>query len=150
MAGFGTVQRGSWTGYGDEVVMGNELAQRLEEDLSEVAQARSKQFAERVRSNLLESLEADVQGSGGLADYVSEVEQDRDSGGRFVSDWKFEINHPTAPLHETGGNIEPTYSKAQVRGWTRDEFYEALKDCNSYVEKKRLVRSAEMEAINNE
>lgn len=127
----------------------DELAEQLKEDLSEVAQSGSKEFAEEVRSNLLEDIENPEQGEHGLRPYVTEVEMQRDDLGRFTGNFGFDINHPTAELHEFGGPIEPTYSKAKIEGWTRDEFYEALTDCNEIVEKKRLIRSAQLEAKSN-
>jgi len=127
----------------------DELAGRIKSDLRDRAQTDSKGFIEEVRSMYLNQIEMSQQGEHGLASYVSEVEQKRTAGGQFASGYEFRVDHPTAELHEFGGPIEPTYSKAKVEGWTRDQFYEALTDCNEIVERKRLMRSAQNKAEAN-
>lgn len=124
----------------------DELAGRIKSDLRDRAQTDSKEFIEEVRSMYLNQIEMSQQGEHGLRPYVSQVKQKRREGGQFMSGYEFQVNHPTAELHEFGGPIEPTYSEAKLQGWTRDQFYEALTDCNEIVERKRLMRSAENEA----
>lgn len=124
----------------------DELAGRIKSDLRDRAQTDSKEFIEEVRSMYLNQIQMSQQGEHGLRPYVSDVKQKRREGGAFMSGFEFEVNHPTAELHEFGGPIEPTYSEAKLQGWTRDQFYEALTDCNEIVERKRLMRSAENEA----
>ena len=124
--------------------MSETVSERFKEDLSQSAESDSKEITESIRRNFLEQLENPTQGEDGLRNYVSSVKQARDESGRFTSSWEFEIEHPTARLHEFGGPIEPTYSKAMVEGWDRDGFYDALQDCESYVERKRLLKSAQL------
>ena len=125
--------------------MTDTFEERLERDLSEVVESRSKEGAKRVRGKVIDEIENAEQGAHGLKKYVSEVKRARDEQGRYKSGYTFEIDHPTARLHEFGGPIEPTYSKAMVEGWDRDGFYDALQDCEDYVFKKRLLRSAQMQ-----
>lgn len=124
-----------------------QLYEQMVEDLDSRVQQDSKAFAEDVRGRVLDRIKRNEQGESGLEPYVSDVKQKRDSRGSFTGEWTFEIQHPTAPLHEKGGHIEPSYANAQVRGWTRDQFYEALEDCNEWVEKKRIVRSAMLQTM---
>ena len=124
----------------------SELADRIKSDLRDRAETDSKEFIEEVRGMYLKQLETPQQGEGGLRRYVSDVEQKRNREGQFMSGFEFSVDHPTARLHEFGGPIEPTYSEAKIEGWTRDQFYEALTDCNEIVERKRLMKSAQSEA----
>jgi predicted lipoprotein len=123
------------------------VKENMVEGLEKTADSHAKEFAERVRSNTISNLENSVQGAEGLVKYVGEVEQERNDRGEFVDSYSFEINHPTAKLHERGGPIEPTYRRAMSNGWTRDGFYDALKDCEYMVRKKRYLRDAVTEAI---
>lgn len=91
--------------------------------------------AETLRIATISELEDEEQGADGLTDYISDLEEYRDGHG-------FSIDHPTALLHERGGHIEPTYAHAASLGWSRDGFYEALEDCNEWVDEKRYFRSA--------
>lgn len=112
------------------------------EALEEQADISSREVAERVREEYINEAEQARQGAEGLADHVSEVKQTRDARGQFTSSYSFEVNHPFAELHERGGHIEPQYAKAAAKGWTRDEMYHALEDCNEYVERKRILGKA--------
>ena len=111
--------------------MSDEMKKALEQLTSEVAE----DVANKWRRRTLQRINSAPQGADGLSEYVSDV---RKEGESFV----FEINHPTASLHERGGHIEPKFATSQLFGWTRNEFYEALTDCNENVTKKRLVRQA--------
>jgi rubrerythrin len=123
------------------------VKEHLEIALEEFAEESAREAAEKIRENTEENLEENVQGEEGLIEFMSDVEQSRDSGGRFMSGFEFEIAHPTAKLHERGGPIEPTYSEAMVEGWTRDGFYAALEDCEYMVRKKRYLRNATLETM---
>lgn len=111
------------------------MADELVEALEEVSRDAADEIAHKIHDELLERVDGARQGADGLRPYI-DVRTDEE-GNAFVT-----INHPTAPLHETGGHIEPRYGQAAMRGWTRDEFYEALEDCNEYVERKTLLRDA--------
>ena len=110
--------------------------------LDDEASFASEELAEEVRREYLMLLSDARQGADGLAPYVADVEQSRDDAGRYSSGFEFEVEHPFAELHEKGGPIEPTYGKAASLGWTRDEMYEALTDCNEWVERKMLLNQA--------
>jgi len=119
------------------------MEEQLKEGLvEEVLDDAGKEVAERVRDQTIRNLRNSYQGAENLPEYVTDVKHVRDSKGRFTGSYTFEIRHPTAPLHEKGGHIEPTYSEAQAVGWTRDGFYSALDDCNEQVEAKHPVRNA--------
>ena len=125
-----------------------EVKETLEQSLKEFAEESSQEVAEQIRENTIENLSNAEQGAEGLVKYVGQVKQVRDSMGRFAPGHEFEINHPTAKLHERGGPIEPTYGRAMIEGWDRDGFYDALKDCEYMVRKKRYLRNAVREARN--
>lgn len=112
--------------------MESQLAEAMEE---EVVPQAGREVAEEWREESMAEVDSGFQGMEGLLDYYTEVEQ---VGEEFV----FHIEHPTAPLHERGGHIEPMYAEATTMGWTRDGFYEALKDCNEWVKQKRFMRTA--------
>jgi hypothetical protein len=112
--------------------LGTQLTEELE---SEVVDAASREVASRIKEETINNIESADQGASGLVEYVSDIEKE---DGEF----QFSINHPTAPLHEQGGHIEPRYAHAMLQGYTRDEFYSALKDCNEWVIRKRLVENA--------
>lgn len=109
------------------------LSKQLKTKMEEVAEERTEELAEEFRDALIERLNGADQGADGLVEYVGEPERRGDG-------WHISINHPTAELHERGGYIEPSYAQAMALGWTRDGFYEALKDCNEFVDEKRYVR----------
>jgi hypothetical protein len=113
----------------------------------QVADQKARETAENVRENAIENLSKNRQGEAGIIEYVGEVKQSRNELGQFMSTFEFVINHPTAKLHERGGEIEPTYARAMAEGWDRDGFYEGLIDCNYYVKKKRFMRRAVQEAM---
>jgi len=104
----------------------------LRSAMTDLADEAGREMAEDLRDEMVSNLSGSYQGAPGLVDFISDV-QERD--GEFV----IEINHPTAPLHERGGYIEPSYGNAMALGWTRDGFYEALSDCNEVVERKRYT-----------
>lgn len=109
------------------------LSDELTVALENVIEEQSEELANEFRDELISRLESANQGADGLVPYVCEPER-RGEG------WHIEIAHPTAPLHERGGYIEPKYAQAMAMGWTRDGFYEALTDCNEFVDEKRYVR----------
>ena len=123
------------------------VRENMEHALREIAEDNAREFAEKARENTVKRLEKNVQGEEGLVNYISEVKQDRDSRGRFMDSFSFEIDHPTAKLHERGGPIEPTYGRAMTQGWDRDGFYDALEDCEYMVKKKRYLRSAMLDTM---
>ena len=125
------------------------VRENIEEAAKEFANAKSKEFAEKAREEVISNLSKNRQGEEGLIKYVGEVEQNRDSLGRFAEGYSFEIRHPTAKLHERGGEIEPTYGRAMGEGWDRDGFYDALDDCNYQVRKKRYLRNAIMSTMSD-
>jgi hypothetical protein len=69
-----------------------------------------------------------------LTRYLSDVEQSDDD----VS-YEWRINHPTAKQYEMGGTIFHTYDEAKRIGWTRDEFYETLEDCQEVIPRQRYT-----------
>lgn len=122
-----------------QLCMEEQLKQGLTDSVLDDA---GKEVAEAVREQTIANLNRSYQGAEELPEYVSDVQHIRDSSGRFTGTYTFEIRHPTAPLHENGGHIEPSYAQAKSVGWTRDGFYEALDDCNEWVEPKHPVRNA--------
>lgn len=111
--------------------MADELISQLETFTENISDEMARDLREEVVANLEEA----EQGADGLVDFVEDVERRGDS-------YAFRIAHPTAALHEKGGHIEPTYSRAKAVGWTRDGFYAALEDCEEHVTKKRPVDRA--------
>lgn len=118
------------------------IAENLRMRLEEQAENNAKQTAIEIRKEAMNNLEGSPQGAEDLIPYFGEVEQKRNELGQFTSAYEFKIKHPTAKLHERGGPIEPTYGRAMSNGWTRDGFYDALKDCEYMVRKKRFLRNA--------
>lgn len=118
------------------------MPDEFSEELALIAEEASEALTEQVREEYLREVSRAEQGADGLEPFVSDVSQQRDSGGRFSSGFKFEVNHPFAKLHERGGHIEPSYATAQARGWERDEMYRALTDCNELVRRKSLMKKA--------
>lgn len=112
----------------------------MESELVEALEAVSKDatddVARELREEVVGTLENADQGADGLVPYVTEIEEDTNGEASFS------IEHPTAPLHEIGGHIEPRYARAMAVGWTRDGFYEALTDCNEWVIEKRFMRNS--------
>ena len=124
------------------VLLGCDTMEELHEAVEEAGFEASKDIVEEIRQEYIRNALAEEQGAPGLAEHVTEVEQRRDEHGRFIGEFTFRVEHPFAPLHEKGGHIEPSYSKAKVMGWTRDEMYQSLEDCNEYVTRKNLLRNA--------
>lgn len=118
------------------------MEEQLRSALEEQADDMSKDVAEQVREEFLKVASQAGQGADGLVEHVTPVEQRRTETGAFASGFTFSIDHPFAELHEFGGPIEPSYGKAKAMGWTRDEMYQSLEDCNEYVTRKRLLRRA--------
>jgi len=112
--------------------LGSQLASALEDNVKEEA---GRKAAEEWRDEMRANLDGSFQGAPDLVEYMTEVQK---QGEEFV----FHIEHPTAPLHEKGGHIEPRYANAMSMGWQRDGFYSALKDCNEWVVEKRYARKA--------
>lgn len=113
------------------------LADGLREISDEIAHDLAEDWRDRT-ANRIEDL---PQGADGLEPYLSDVTVNDDGSAQF------EIQHPTAPLHEYGGHIEPRYANAKLQGWSRDEFYEALTDCNEFVRRKMPVRGSIPEVV---
>jgi len=101
----------------------------------DIAEQAGREMAEDLREEMISQLEGSYQGAPELVNFISDVQDEGDG-------FSIEIRHPTAPLHERGGYIEPSYTKAQALGWTRDGFYEALTDCNEVVERKKYTFNA--------
>lgn len=95
--------------------------------------------ADEWREKTLENIRDADQGADGMEDFVTDVEEVGSAAGVAFG---FEVDHPTAELHERGGHIEPMYGLAMSQGMERDDFYNALTDCNEWVDEKRLVRDA--------
>ncbi len=119
------------------------MEDQLRDQLSEAATEATEQATRELREAYLAEVSRAGQGADGLADFVGPVKQRRNARGQFESGFEFRVQHPFASLHESGGYIEPTYTNAKVgAGWTRDEMYAALEDCNEYVRRKRLLARA--------
>jgi len=118
------------------------VKEHMEEAMTMMGERTAKETAEQVREQYIKNLNQNIQGEDGLVKYVSEVKQARNDSGQFTSQFEFDVDHPTAKLHERGGPIEPTYGRAKADGWTRDGFYDALKDCEYEVRKKNHLRNA--------
>lgn len=122
-----------------------ELRKGLEQLKPEVGEQIAREWKEEAKENLRESDQGapkladgkpeDAPGTWPVKGYFTDVEQRGDT-------WVFRIPHPVAPLHETGGHIEPTYAQSMAMGWTRDAFYETLKDCEEWVTRKNYMRDA--------
>jgi len=119
-------------------VYGHLMSDNLQEGLKEEMDFVSKQVAEEVKEEYLGLLAEEDQGADGLADYVTVVDQSVFGGEGYA----IRVIHPYAPLHEKGGHIEPTYGRAAALGWSRDEMYEALTDCNEFVDRKGTLAKA--------
>lgn len=118
------------------------MEDQLQQALEEQAGVFGREMAERVREEYIENASNAGQGADGLTEHVSDVEQRRKASGEFAEGFTFTVEHPFAHLHEFGGPIEPSYGKAKALGWTRDEMYQSLEDCNEYVTRKRLLQDA--------
>lgn len=120
------------------------MKEQLKEGLQDIADENGRQVAEQVREEYVKNVRKAPQGASGLEEHVSDVKRARDASGQFTSSpsYTFDVEHPFAHLHEKGGPVEPTYGKAAAMGWTRDELYQSLKDCEEYVERKYLLRNA--------
>ena len=124
--------------------MEDQLIEGLEPLKSEVGETLAEEWMEKMKENLRDA----EQGAHLLVEaepvetprpgFFTDIEQVGD-------DFVFRIQHPTATLHEIGGHIEPKYSQMMARGWTRDAFYEGLKDCEDYVYKKQYASRAAYE-----
>jgi len=117
------------------------MEEQLNAQLGEIVDDLGLLVTQEVRHEYLEQASNASQGADGLVEHVTEVEWD---GERYT----FEVDHPTAPLHERGGHIEPIYTKAKLVGYSRDDFYQSLKDCNEWVTKKSLFRDSVNEVRN--
>jgi hypothetical protein len=113
------------------------MESELADALDDLAHEASRRMAEDLRDEMESELRESYQEAPELVRFMSEVQEEGDG-------FTIQIEHPTAPLHERGGNIEPTYATAMTLGWTRDGFYEALTDCNEWVERKQYTFSAIM------
>lgn len=107
--------------------MSEELVQALEEEADEAAQ----QIAVEWRREAMRELSGNAEE---LKRFTTQVELGDDGG--YV--WR--VNHPTAQQYEIGGTIFHTYDDAKGVGWTRDEFYETLEDCQEIIEGQRYAR----------
>lgn len=111
------------------------MESQLVEALEELSIDAGEQMAEDLREEMVDNLRLSYQEAPELVNFISDVH-------RVGDEFHIEVNHPTAPLHERGGHIEPTYARAASVGWTRDEFYETLTDCNEWVERKGYTMDA--------
>ena len=103
----------------------------LIEGLEEVADDAAREVSEQWRERAMRSLEG-YQHASNLTNYFTPV---RKEGGEYI----WEVRHPTAVQHEKGGSMRTTYGPAQAQGWTRDEYYETLEDCQVIIEPKRYA-----------
>lgn len=115
------------------------MSDDLQEGLEERLEFASKQVAKEVKEEYLDLLSTEDQGADGLADYVTVVDKSIQGGGEGYA---IRVIHPFADLHEKGGHIEPSYGKAAALGWSRDEMYSALEDCNEFVDRKGTLAKA--------
>lgn len=111
------------------------MEEELSDQLREVCRDASQYLVEDIRDEYVSIASEASQGADGLVEHVGGVEYEN---GKFV----FEIDHPTAPLHEKGGHIEPSYTKAKLVGYSRDDFYQSLEDCNEWVKRKKILQRA--------
>lgn len=118
------------------------LSEEISDAFHEMSKDESLETTQDIRRNAKKNLQKNYQGEAGLIDFATDIEQGRDSKGRFTRGHMFAFEHPTSVLHEIGAPIEPTYSQAKVDGWDRDGFYEGLQDCESIVTKKAYLISA--------
>lgn len=107
--------------------MSDELVQALEVKADEAA----NEIAVEWRSEAMREMSGNATQ---LREYTSEVTLG-DDGESYV--WS--VDHPTAEQYELGGTIFHTYEDAKALGWTRDEFYEALEDCQEIIERQRYA-----------
>lgn len=113
----------------------------METKLEEQAVSKSREIAEELRTEVIEGLPQEEHAHR-LAEYTGPVEQTGDQ-------YTFTIDHPMASLHEDGGPVYPSYGKAKVQGWTRDEIYDALDHCQEQVTKKNYMSNAMTRVIRN-
>lgn len=115
------------------------MSGELQEALEERAVVASEEVAEQIKEEYVSLLEREDQGADGLVPYVRVVDMSELGLGDGHA---VRVLHPFASLHEKGGHIEPTYGQAAALGWTRDEMYEALEDCNEFVDRKGTLMKA--------
>lgn len=115
----------------------------LETELEKAADRECRRIAESWRRKTLEQIQGADQGADGLAEFVTEVAETENGFG-------FTIDHPVAVLHEFGGNIRLNYQEAKMMGYSRDDYYEALQDCEREVSRKAIVRKARSRVRNVE
>ena len=107
--------------------MSEELVNALEEEADIAAQ----RFAVEWRQEAMRELSGNA---NELKRFTTEVKLG-DDGESYV----WEVNHPTATQYELGGTIFHTYEDAKAVGWTRDQFYETLEDCQEIIESQRYA-----------
>jgi len=113
----------------------------MEAELEEQAVSASREVAEELREEVIDGL-PEKEHAHRLAAHTGPVVKTGDQ-------YTFTIDHPMASLHENGGPVYPSYGKAKVQGWTRDEIYDALDHCQEQVTKKNYMSNAMTRVIKN-
>jgi hypothetical protein len=106
--------------------MPEELVKALEQEADKAAQ----EIAVEWRSEAMRELSGNAEE---LKRFTTQVEINGEG------DYVWRVNHPTAQQYEIGGTIFHTYDDAKGVGWTRDEFYETLEDCQEIIESQRYA-----------
>jgi hypothetical protein len=107
--------------------MSEELVQALEKEADKAA----NEIAVAWRNEAMREMTGNATQ---LREYTSEVRL-ADDGETY--EWS--VDHPTAQQYELGGTIFHTYEDAKAIGWTRDQFYETLEDCQEIIERQRYA-----------
>lgn len=105
----------------------------LVEGLEDLTDEAAEELAHQWREKAMRRLDGASPGEA-LQEYFTEVE--RVDGG-----YEWRVKHPVAEQHEMGGHVYSTYGTAKLLGWTRDEIYHPLEDCQTLVEPKRYARN---------
>jgi len=107
------------------------VVQELIDALEEIGDSSSEKIAQQWREQAMEEL----RGNGEeLRRYTTEVQESEDNRS-----YEWRVEHPTARQYEMGGTIFHTYDDAKSVGWTRDQFYETLEDCQEIIPRQRYA-----------
>lgn len=119
------------------------MSKALVEALEKEADLAAQEIAVQWRREAMRELNGNA---NELKRFTTEVTLDDDG-----ESYKWEVNHPTAVQYELGGTIFHTYQDAKAVGWTRDEFYQTLEDCQEIIERQRYaMRSLQRVRADNE
>jgi len=108
----------------------------LIEEIDEQSEFSTKKIVEMWREESLDQLQGNAKK---LREYATEVEESDDG-----ESYEWRIEHPTARQYEMGGTIFHTYDDAKSVGWTRDQFYETLEDCQEIIPRQRYAMKGAM------